>query len=204
MSWKFTATDLPKIRAIRAIASSPGAGRSRGRHVHRCHARSALRICTSFCQCRGRTRHSRSSYRDSFRKARGHRTKGQRAHPSATAGSGLLVACSPAVADRRSLAPVLRFHPATDDLLKYLSTELEIARGPGRKLPPGTTRGHAPIAPSGESPASAEGRGVFRNPLAKRVSKTTISGKWPGKGEKRLGHCPNRLPGCVLEVVLIC
>jgi len=26
------------------------------------------------------------------------------------------------------VAPALRFHPATDDLLKYLSPELEVAR----------------------------------------------------------------------------
>src|SRR5882762_1366551 len=55
----------------------------------------------SFCQCRGRTRHSRSSCRDLFQEAGGHRTKGWRAHPSAAAGSGLLVVRSSAVAERR-------------------------------------------------------------------------------------------------------
>jgi len=55
------------------------------------------------------------------------------------------------------------------DLLKYLSPELEVARGgPCRKLAPGTARGPTPVAPSGESSAAAERRRAFRNPAAER------------------------------------
>ena len=62
----------------------------------------------------------------------GHRTKGQRAHPSAAAGGGLLVACSPAVAERR-------------DRSLWLFSRGRFAAGPAARL----SRRARPAIPSG-------------------------------------------------------
>jgi len=78
----------------------------------------------------------------------------------ATAGRGLLVACSPAVAERR-------------DRSLWLFSR-------GRR--------------------AAEFSGIHSQREQLRLPSVENG---PCKGEKRLGHCPNRLPGCVLEVVLM-
>src|SRR6266480_8160005 len=85
----------------------------------------------------GRTRHSRSSYPESFREAGGHRTKVQRAHPFAAAGGGLLVACSLAVAERR-------------DRSLWLFSRGRLAAGPAARL----SRRARPAIPSGNGRSS--------------------------------------------------
>jgi len=77
----------------------------------------------------------------------------------------------------------------TDDLLNYLPRTGDRARGLAGKLAPWPARGHAPVAAS-------------LNPAASNHLRLLCAGNGL-KGEKRLGHCPNRSPGCVLEVVLL-
>src|SRR5437879_8206326 len=82
-----------------------------------------------------------------------HRIEGQRAHSSAAASCGLLAAGSPPV-----VAPALRFHPTTDDLLKYLfAGDGDRTRGAGRKLAARLARAHE----GGRDPENHAARSSF-------------------------------------------
>jgi len=76
------------------------------------------------------------------------------------------------------VTPALRFHPTTDDLLNYLSPEVEIVRvGLAESWRPRPARGHAPVNASRESPAASQCRGVSEIQPPKRPSETIVCGK---------------------------
>jgi hypothetical protein len=173
----------PASRPARALSGIHG---SRGRYAYRGHARSTIRIRAS--QCRGRTRYCRPSY-PSGRKAPSFRvTIGCAFAGSCRAERSLAMAifkrslCGRPRHSSNVVAPALRFHPATDDLLKYLSPELAVARvGLCRKLAPGTARGHAPVAGAVNRPHRRNAAEFSENPAGKKPCKTLAVENCPEK-----------------------
>jgi hypothetical protein len=95
------------------------------------------------------------------------------------------------------VAPALRFHPSTDEILKCLSPEMEVVRV---GLAESWRRGLRVVLRHNRRSRKRHGLAALLEPT--RRAPRTEAKKLPVKGEKRLEPSPNRFPGCVLEVVL--